>query len=438
MYERMGDSLALQVWFAWFNLVFQSNLCLCVTQYGGSQMHRQMKKDRGKTVTMAPVLLRQKAPNKVSLGKRITRFDSFVVQCNVNSRKKSSCRWCATTKTPSKILANKWVNWISDICKQRWFAGSHEPVPRLLPATCRVSANLAGAIEKCESCLHSCMWIILVFSCVQTLKVKHQNPLSILQALCLLQRHLQAIQLNQIGSLRLFGRQTIWTWLIFGIWQAITICTIAKSTKLQMQLPLVVAGNSHPHLAKFSSFDLIWCYLMWSELIWFHLSWSNLIWYRLFCFHSYPDDSWWKAPLMRFESTLPVIPGVSPLDLSNVKSWAHFILLSLTPVSLCPDQFRQLVSTNLAAIDAGGSKSCQNLEKARVLFQFSRPVLLLLEQRDLHLLSTRELTALCPQRQHQQQHRGLRPLLLPHQVRRRRWKPKRKRKLQKPRHRIRK
>lgn len=41
MYERMGDCLALQ--------------------YGGSQMHRQMKKDRGKSVTMAPVLYRQKA-----------------------------------------------------------------------------------------------------------------------------------------------------------------------------------------------------------------------------------------------------------------------------------------------------------------------------------------------------------------------------------------
>lgn len=44
MYERMGDALALQ--------------------YGGSQMHRQMKKDRHKTVTMAPVLYRQPPANK--------------------------------------------------------------------------------------------------------------------------------------------------------------------------------------------------------------------------------------------------------------------------------------------------------------------------------------------------------------------------------------
>ena len=44
MYEHMGDALALQ--------------------YGGSQMHRQMKKDRAKTATLAPVLYRQKAPNR--------------------------------------------------------------------------------------------------------------------------------------------------------------------------------------------------------------------------------------------------------------------------------------------------------------------------------------------------------------------------------------
>jgi hypothetical protein len=36
MYERMGDALALQ--------------------YGGSQMHRQMKHDKNKSLTMAPVL----------------------------------------------------------------------------------------------------------------------------------------------------------------------------------------------------------------------------------------------------------------------------------------------------------------------------------------------------------------------------------------------
>jgi len=44
IYERMGDALALQ--------------------YGGSAMHRQMKKDRDKSLTMAPVLYRQPPANK--------------------------------------------------------------------------------------------------------------------------------------------------------------------------------------------------------------------------------------------------------------------------------------------------------------------------------------------------------------------------------------
>ena len=44
MYEQMGDALALQ--------------------YGGSQMHRQMKRDRVKTVSMAPVLYRTKESTK--------------------------------------------------------------------------------------------------------------------------------------------------------------------------------------------------------------------------------------------------------------------------------------------------------------------------------------------------------------------------------------
>ena len=51
LYERLGDAIALQ--------------------YGGSQMHRQMKRDGKKTVTMAPVLYRSQAQQSMSKPKEL-------------------------------------------------------------------------------------------------------------------------------------------------------------------------------------------------------------------------------------------------------------------------------------------------------------------------------------------------------------------------------